>query len=128
MAKWFGAHYNQEFRFSSAVKCKKGPQVLTSLLNQRRNYYHIDRTYLLSLIGQVLYTGYLPITILSLDLLNLMRLDGPQWKAIFPFSCFSKKKYLPSEIFVISKQGKEMCVKCPVRFQVFGFGVFLSNS
>jgi len=38
MAKWFGAHYNQEVRFSSAVKCKKGPQVLTSLLNQRRNY------------------------------------------------------------------------------------------
>jgi len=27
MAKWFGAHYNQEARFSSAVKCKKGPQV-----------------------------------------------------------------------------------------------------
>jgi len=39
MAKWFGAHYNQEVRFSSAVKCKKEPQVLTSLLNQRRNYY-----------------------------------------------------------------------------------------
>jgi len=36
MAKWFGAHYNQEVRFSSAVKCKKRPQVLTSLLNQRR--------------------------------------------------------------------------------------------
>jgi len=33
MAKWFGAKYNQEVRFSSAVKCKKGPQVLTSLLN-----------------------------------------------------------------------------------------------
>jgi len=30
MAKWFGAHYNQEVRISSAVKCKKGPQVLTS--------------------------------------------------------------------------------------------------
>jgi len=29
---WFGAHYNQEVRFSSAVKCKKGPQVLTWLL------------------------------------------------------------------------------------------------
>jgi len=25
---------------SSEVKCKKGPQVLTSLLNQRRNYYY----------------------------------------------------------------------------------------
>jgi len=34
MAKWFGAHYNQEVRFSSAVKCKKGPQVLTSLLTK----------------------------------------------------------------------------------------------
>jgi len=38
MAKWFGALYNQEVRFSSGVKCKKGPQVLTSLLTQRRNY------------------------------------------------------------------------------------------
>jgi len=38
MAKWFRAHYNQEVRFSSAVKCKKIPQVLTSLLNQRQNY------------------------------------------------------------------------------------------
>jgi len=38
MAKWFGVHYNQEVRFSSAVKCKKGPQVLTSLFNQRRNH------------------------------------------------------------------------------------------
>jgi len=36
-AKWFEAHYNQELRFSSAVKWKEGPQVLTSLLNQRRN-------------------------------------------------------------------------------------------
>jgi len=27
MAKWFGAHYNQEVRFSSVVKCKKGPHV-----------------------------------------------------------------------------------------------------
>jgi len=36
----FGVHYNQEVRFSSAVKCKKRPQVLTSLLNQRRNYYY----------------------------------------------------------------------------------------
>jgi len=25
-AKWFGAHYNQEIRFSSAVKSMKGPQ------------------------------------------------------------------------------------------------------
>jgi len=42
MTKWFGAHYNQEVRFSLAVQCKKGPQVLTSLLNQRRNYnYYI---------------------------------------------------------------------------------------
>jgi len=40
MTKWFGAHYNQEVRFSSAAKCKKGTQVLTSLLNQRRNYYY----------------------------------------------------------------------------------------
>jgi len=40
MAKWFGAHYSQEVRFTSAVKCKKGkkPQILTSVLNQRRNY------------------------------------------------------------------------------------------
>jgi len=41
MAKCFRAHYNQEVRFSSAVKCKTGPQVLTPLLNQRRNYYYI---------------------------------------------------------------------------------------
>jgi len=34
MAKWFGAHYNQEVRFSWAVMCKKGPQILISLLNQ----------------------------------------------------------------------------------------------
>jgi len=27
-SKWFGARYNQEVRFSSAVKCKKGPQIL----------------------------------------------------------------------------------------------------
>jgi len=40
MAKWFGVHYNQEVYLSSAVKCKKGPQVLTSLLNHRRNYYY----------------------------------------------------------------------------------------
>jgi len=40
MAKWFEAHYNLEVRFSSAVKCKKGLQVLTSLSNQRRNYYY----------------------------------------------------------------------------------------
>jgi len=33
-------HHDQEVRFSSAVKCKKGPQVLTSLLYQRRNYYY----------------------------------------------------------------------------------------
>jgi len=26
MAKWFRAHYTQEFRFSSAVKRKKGPR------------------------------------------------------------------------------------------------------
>jgi len=37
VAKWFEAHFNQEVRFSSAFKCKKVPQVLTSLLNQRRN-------------------------------------------------------------------------------------------
>jgi len=40
MAKWFGAHYNQEVRFSSSVECKKGPHVLTSVLNQRQNYYY----------------------------------------------------------------------------------------
>jgi len=40
MAKWFGAHCNQEVRLSSEVKCKKEPQVLTSLLNQIRNYYY----------------------------------------------------------------------------------------
>jgi len=37
---WFGAHYYQEVRFSSEVKCKEGPQVLTLLLNQRQNYYY----------------------------------------------------------------------------------------
>jgi len=40
MANWFGAHYNWEVRFSSVVKCKKGPLVLTSLLNPRRYYYY----------------------------------------------------------------------------------------
>jgi len=34
MAKWFGVQYYQEGCFSSAVKCKKGPQVLTGLTNQ----------------------------------------------------------------------------------------------
>jgi len=29
MSKWFGDHYNQEVHFSSAVNCKKWPQVLT---------------------------------------------------------------------------------------------------
>jgi len=27
MAKWSGAHYNQEVRFSSTIKCMKGPHV-----------------------------------------------------------------------------------------------------
>jgi len=36
----YRAHNNQEVRFSSAVKCKKGPRVLTSLLNQRQIYYY----------------------------------------------------------------------------------------
>jgi len=40
LAKWFGSHNNKEVRLSSAVKCKKGPQFITSLLNQRRNYYY----------------------------------------------------------------------------------------
>jgi len=40
MIKWFGAHYNQGVRFSSADECKKGSQVLTSRLNQRQNYYY----------------------------------------------------------------------------------------
>jgi len=40
MAKWFGAQYNQEVHFSLAAKCKKGPQVQTSLLSQKRNYYN----------------------------------------------------------------------------------------
>jgi len=34
VAKWFGVP------FSSAVNCKRGHQVLASLLNQRRNYYY----------------------------------------------------------------------------------------
>jgi len=40
MAKWFGAHYNEEVRFRSAVKGMNGSLVLTSLLNQRRSYYY----------------------------------------------------------------------------------------
>jgi len=28
MIKWFGAHYNQEVRLRSAVKCKKRPRCL----------------------------------------------------------------------------------------------------
>jgi len=55
MAKWFGAHNNEKVRFSSAVKCKKEPQVLTSLLNQRRNYYHyyphIDTAFRPNIVG-----------------------------------------------------------------------------
>jgi len=31
---WLGAHYNLEVRFSSAVKCMKEPQVLTSLTDE----------------------------------------------------------------------------------------------
>jgi len=42
IAKWYGAHYDQEVRFRSAVKCKKGPQVPTSSLIQRRNYNQND--------------------------------------------------------------------------------------
>jgi len=38
--KWCRAYYNQEVRFTSAVKCKTGPQVLILLLDQRRNYYY----------------------------------------------------------------------------------------
>jgi len=45
MAKWFKARYNKEVRFSSAVKYKKGPQVLTSLLNLGRNYYNYLKRY-----------------------------------------------------------------------------------
>jgi len=41
VARLFQAHCNQEVRFSSSVKCRKGPQVLTSLLDQRRNYYYM---------------------------------------------------------------------------------------
>jgi len=37
--------YNQEVRFSPTVKCMKGPQVLTSLLNQIRNYYFYSSVY-----------------------------------------------------------------------------------
>jgi len=39
MAEWFGAQFNQKVRFSSAVKCKKGPQALTLPLNQRRIFF-----------------------------------------------------------------------------------------
>jgi len=34
MVKWLKAHYNQEDRFSSAVKCKKGPQIQTSCFSK----------------------------------------------------------------------------------------------
>jgi len=44
MANWFGAHYNQEVRFSSA-----GP--ITSKINQRPNYYYY---YLLCLYEEFL--------------------------------------------------------------------------
>jgi len=58
MAKWFGTHYNQEVRFSSAVKCKKGSLVLTSLLNKRRNYYYkmdfLGRWKILLLLGRII--------------------------------------------------------------------------
>jgi len=37
LAKWFLAHYNQDVHFNSAVKRKKGPQVLIPLLNQSIN-------------------------------------------------------------------------------------------
>jgi len=55
MAKWFGALYNQEVRFSSAVKCKKEPQVQTSMLNQRRSYYY----YYLGVSPLLYNTGFL---------------------------------------------------------------------
>jgi len=35
MAKWFGAHYNQDVHFRSAVKCRNGPQVLTCLIKNK---------------------------------------------------------------------------------------------
>jgi len=41
MTKWFGAHSSRDVRFSSAVKWKKRPQVITSLLNQRWIYYYV---------------------------------------------------------------------------------------
>jgi len=39
MAKWFGVHQNQEVRLCLAVKCTRGPDVLNSLLNQRRIFF-----------------------------------------------------------------------------------------
>jgi len=56
MAKWFGAYYNEEVRFSSAVKCKKRPQVLTSPLNPRRNYYY----YCILITFVLLATSFIP--------------------------------------------------------------------
>jgi len=38
MVNWFGTHYNQEVRFSSAVERRRGPQVLTSLCNEQVSY------------------------------------------------------------------------------------------
>jgi len=48
MGKWFGAYYNHEVGFSSAVKCKK---VLTSLVRQRQNYYYNNIQVVLTSIG-----------------------------------------------------------------------------
>jgi len=42
MAKWFEAHYNQAVRLFHQLSVRKDPRphVLTSLLNQTRNYYY----------------------------------------------------------------------------------------
>jgi len=69
MAKWFGAQYNQEVHFNSAVKCNKGPQVLTSLLNQKRNYYYYYKSLIL-----ILGLNYYGLSLLELS--SIMDVTG----------------------------------------------------
>jgi len=52
LVKYGSEPTNQEARFSSAVKCKKGPQVLTSLLNQIQKFYYYILWWIVIVEGQ----------------------------------------------------------------------------
>jgi len=40
---WFGAHYNQEVRFSSRIKCKKGPEIIIIIITESSLAYPLQR-------------------------------------------------------------------------------------